>query len=313
MSKQLSSSDPQSQKILDLVYWLSNKALDKALTGWSKDKKQNDFFMAACCKQGAGVVRILASHGLYCQDHVLALATKRECWHVAKELAKVVPSLTPLYVSAYGGTLCDHPLLDALAEGQDALARALFEIHMPGVDQKNKANFALHALAKNAKKTTESAASVEWLVQAGADPNKELIRNHHPLQTSFEQGAIEFAMALLDTGANLASLPNAGAMVATALYRSRDKKVNDPTSLRISNAGWALVDRTVALGVPLPALVEAGPIAFSKNGGATFEGFDRFTGCLHKEDVSRIKSIQEEKYLQDQTALSHLSRSGFRL
>jgi hypothetical protein len=314
MSKSISSFDPQNQKILDLMYGLSNKALDEALKGWSKNKKQNDFFEAACCKRGAGVVRILASHGLYCEERVLALAVKRECWNVVKALAKVVPLLSPLYVQAYGGTLIEHPLLETLAAGQDDVARMLFDIPMRGLDQQTKAHFALHATAQNAKKSHETARSVAWLVQAGADPNVELIRRYHPLGTTLERGEIEFVMALLDAGADIAALPDAGTKVASALYRSRDTKTNDsdPGLPRISQAGWDLAFRAIYAGVSLPALVSSARPGSSLQ-GTTFEGFDRMTGRLHEEDVQRIQSIQQEKSLQDRTALSKNMRSGPRL
>ena len=313
MSKPLTSYDPKNQKILDLIYGLSNKALDKELEGWSQDKKQNDFFAAACCKQGAGAVRILASHGLYCEQRVLDLAVERKCWNVCKALAKVVPSLSPLYVESYGGTLTDHPLLDALAAGEDELAHLLFEIPMSGVDQKNKASFALHALAKNPKKDPGAAKSVGWLVQAGANPNQELIRRFHPLIVSLEKGDILFAMALLDAGADLTALSDPGAKVAAALYRSRVSDPNHVQTSRISDDGWRLVDRALALGVQLPALVLQDPIRAGQGHTVGFEGFDRVSGRLHAEDASRLDAIFNGEKLREQTALAPTTRPSPRL
>ena len=313
MSKPLTSYDPKNKKILDLIYGLSNKALDKELADWSKDKKQNDFFAAACCKQGAGAVRILASHGLYCEQRVLDLAVQRKCWNVCKALAKVVPSLSPLYIESYGGTLTDHPLLDALAAGEDELARLLFEIPMSGVDQKNKASFALHALAKNSKKEPGAAKSVGWLVQAGANPNQELIRRFHPLTVSLERGDVLFAMALLDAGADLTALPDPGAKVATALYRSR---VSDPKHIqapRISEDGWRLVDRALEIGVQLPSLKLQDPVRGGPGHEVIFEGFDRITGRLHVDDVLRLNTIFTGERLREETAPAPTARPSPRL
>lgn len=299
MSVKISSNDPDAQRIIDLIYAYSNAELGEALSAWNKPRHRDDFFMAASNKQGRSIIRLLKQHGFSCSERVLSAAIEKKSYLIATALVPATQEISrvpPMH--DWSNRLVPHPLLHAIALGHEDLAHAIFDRPMKNMTDTQKANTCLHVIAASRSKSKESADLVPWLVEKGANPSCNLLSKHYcALGYVMSMGHLEFAHALMDAGANPLNLSNARLSLATALYRSMGQ------GRRISEAGWELAERMLALGVNMPAME-----------GKGFAGFgNSYEAKLHPDDIQRVERMRDQFDLNDQTPTVQASRSGPRL
>lgn len=264
------------------------------------------FFYQACSKkQGAGLVRILASAGLKCNQEALDLAVSRKCWHVALAMVPAIDQLSPP-IETFSGHGGSFPLLQAIMAGQLDLARALLPLYR---DRAYAANVALHNLARMTQPARETANAIAWLVSEGAEPNQHFIRNTHPLEAALTSGTrkVDISLALVRAGA-MFSFPHAMIKVIKCVQQDYEENASHvDRSDKISAAGWELIEEALTSGLRLPPLIS------TIWGTQYFQGTEKLSGQLHATDIEKVRVIQERVILNKHTPSPSISASRSRL
>lgn len=276
--KKITSYDPEKTDILHLIERFQNPSLIAALEAWEGSKEQDDFFIAACNKQGSGILRILRAQGFRCSPAPLELAIKRKSWKIAAAMLPCLAKPLPRLAMSYHEPL-PHPLMGLIYEGQFELAKTAFGV-MSG-DPAEQATLCLTGLAFKKRRAHKGEEMVGWLVERGANPNHVEPYMGCALKGSLDLGNMAFACALIKAGANLSVMRNPSEQLAVGLYRGREWDTDHgyPSIGRISEDAWSLVDLAMKQGVGLPPL---------KNG--VFEMFGHSSDRLEDDDVEKVEA-----------------------
>lgn len=218
----------------------------------------------------------------------LLLAIASGNWTLAEQMSTILPRLD--VIRTWQGGESAPQLSAALKAGRVNLSARLLSLYP---DCKRAAIAAMSDLTHSKEPATHAAASVDFLVDAGLDPNNRNLRNTPPLEAALTHGQPALAVALLDRGARFDGFTYPARKLVRCVFASR--QANDAHALVFSPAGWELLDLAVNQGLILPDLVKTKWNAFH------FHGFNPLRCQVAKLDTARLLSLCENQQLQRQT------------